>query len=116
MIEADYTFYTTTYGGSAPEEEFNRLKKRAILEVENITFGRVNGVLDERTAERVKMAECAVIDALASTRNGVIVSASNDGYSETYQANQTVRQRLYDAAARYLALTGLMFQGGFRRC
>lgn len=116
MIEADYNFYYTTYGGSAPEEVFYRFKKRACIEVENLTFGRANSVTDEDTVERVKMAECAVVDELTRTENGVIVSASNDGYSETYQANRTAKQRLRDAALRYLALTGLMYQGGFRRC
>lgn len=116
MIEADYNFYNLTYGGTIAEEDFNRLRKRACIEIENMTFGRVNGAKDTETVERVKLAECAVIDELTRIENGVVVSASNDGYSETYQVNRNARQRLSDVAARYLALTGLMYCGGFPRC
>lgn len=115
MIEADYTFYRLTYGGTLAEEDFTRLRTRARVEIENITFGRSNGATDPDTVERVKLAECAVIDELTRTENGVVVSASNDGYSETYQVTRNARQRLYDAAARYLALTGLLYCGGLAR-
>lgn len=116
MVEADYNFYSLVYGGTMPEDDFNRLRTRARIEIENLTFRRVNNVTDESVIERVKLAECAVIDELTRTENGVVVSASNDGYSETYQTNRNAKQRLYDAASRYLALTGLLYCGGFPRC
>lgn len=116
MCGADYGFYTAVYGGQLAEAEFNRLRARARLEIENLTFGRAYSVTDEDTITRVKMAECAVVDELSRMRNGVLSSASNDGYSETYVTSRTALQRINDAAARYLALTGLTFAGGVARC
>lgn len=116
MCGADYGFYATVYGGQLAEAEYKRLRARARLEIENLTFGRAYSVTDEDTITRVKMAECAVADELSRMKNGVLASASNDGYSETYVTTRSARQRVSDAAARYLALTGLLFAGGVARC
>ena len=116
MCGADYGFYTVVYGGQLAEAEYNRFRARAHIEIDNLTFGRAYSATDEDTITRVKMAECAVVDELSRTRNGVLASASNDGYSESYVTTRSARQRVNDAAARYLALTGLLFAGGVQRC
>lgn len=115
MIRAGYTFYVETFGGALSEEQFNSLIPKACAVVDALTFGRcVN--LPDVVADKVKSAECAVVDEMNATSGGVVASASNDGYSETYAITRTAEQRLKDAAALYLAATGLMFCGGLRRC
>ena len=116
MIEADYTFYRDTYKGSLDYTAFQRLITRAVIEVDNMTFGRARSVTDAETVNRVKLAECAVIDELAHSENGIVVSATNDGYSESYQNTRNAGQRIKDAASCYLALTGLLYCGGLPRC
>lgn len=116
MIEADYTFYANTYKGTLSEADFNRLLPRASAEIDALTFGRCNATLSAGAQNRVKLAMCAVIDELNATSGGVVASASNDGYSETYAVQRTATQRIKDTAAAYLATTGLMFCGGLPRC
>lgn len=115
MIRADYAYYVRTFGGSLSEDEFNSLIPRAAATVDALTFGRCDN-LSGALADKVKSAQCAVVDEMQATSGGVVASASNDGYSETYAVTRTAEQRLKDAAALYLSATGLMFCGGLRRC
>lgn len=117
-MQADYSYYTDQFHGTMPEDAFNRVIQQAAAFVDSITFGRANDSLPTATAKKVKDAQCAVSDILyQQERGGVLVSASNDGYSETYAASkETQRQRMYNAASVYLGLTGLLFAGGCRRC
>lgn len=115
MIVADYTYYAETFGGGLSEAEFNRLAPKAAATIDALTFGRcVN--LPDPVADNVRSAMCAVVDEIDATAGGVVASASNDGYTETYAVTRTADQRLRDVASLYLAATGLMFCGGLRRC
>lgn len=100
-------------GGTLSEEEFVRLLEKAWAYLDGLTLGRVNRLLPGPSADRVKRACCAVADEYAAQeQGGEVVSASNDGYSETYAGSgQTAPQRLYCAAALYLAPTGLLYTG-----
>lgn len=100
-------------GGTLSEEEFVRLCGRAWAYLEALTMGRVSKALPGPVAERVKRACCAVADEYAAQeKGGEVVSANNDGYSETFAGSgRTAAQRLYDAAALYLAPTGLLYAG-----
>lgn len=108
----DYAFYQAM-GGTLSEADFMRLRGRAWAYLEALTIGRVGKALLGPTAERVKRACCAVVDECAAQeKGGEVVSASNDGYSETYAGSgRTAAQRLYDAAALYLVPTGLLYAG-----
>lgn len=114
-MNADYIFYTQTYGGTMTEEEFSRYYPKAKATIEALTFGR-SETATGKVALKVQQAICAVVDELGATSNGILASASNDGYSETYAVSRSAEQRLQDAAYLYLASTGLMFRGGLRRC
>lgn len=114
MVCADYAYYTGTYRGTMPEDAFGRAIRTAAAYIESVTFGRVNMAHNEAVIDKIKRAECAVADVYyAQEQGGVIASASNDGYSETYQTEKsTVEQRAFNAALLYLGLTGLMYCGG----
>lgn len=111
----DYVFYASVYGGTLPEEDFSKLRGRASAYLASITLGRSSlPALPETTRNSVDMALCAVVDAMHKAENGgEIASETNDGISVTYAAKvqQTEQQRLYDAAASYLAWTGLLYRG-----
>lgn len=113
MVSADYTFYVDQYGGTLSEAEFSAFAMRSAHMVDSMIFGRVP---NERQTDAVKMAICAAVDAMQKTANGVIQSASNDGYSETYAVTGTAEQTVQNAAFIFLARTGLLFRGGLARC
>lgn len=113
----DYAFYQA-FGGTLGEAEFLRLRGRAGAYLDAMTMGRASGALPAPAAERVKRACCAVVDEYAAQeRGGEVVSASNDGYSESYAGSgRTAGQRLYDAAVLHLAPTGLLYAGMGGHC
>lgn len=112
---ADYVFYQEVYHGTMSENDFSRLIFRASIYVRRLIFGRDQACLPSTMEDRVRMAQCAVVDAmLKNEQGGGIVSETNDGVSVTYAASKSTAtdgQRLYQAAAEFLADTGLMFQG-----
>lgn len=111
----DYTFYTLSYGGTLPETDFSRLRGRASASLAALTLGKSElQTLPAPVQNSVKMALCAVVDAMHKAENGGdVASESNDGISVTYaaKAQQTEQQRLYDVAAAHLAWTGLLYRG-----
>lgn len=113
---ADYSYYSTTYGGTAiPEADFQRLALQSSSYINQVTFGRAASVTDEVVLDQIKMTCCAVAEAMQlEQQGGPVVSESNDGWSRSYaqpQNAKTSRQRLYDAALLYLGQTDLMFPG-----
>lgn len=114
---ADYRYYAEEYRGSAvPEADFPRLSRQASSYLDQVTFGRIRGSWE--TNSRVRDACCALAEQLhQEAQGGEVVSASNDGYSETYASSgKTAAQRRYETAAAYLAVTGLLYQGGGCPC
>ena len=112
---ADYAFYVSEYGGKLLSEEFTRLQGRASAFLASLTLGRSESQsLLPWQKKLVQMALCAVVDAVFEAENGgQVVSESNDGISVSYatKPQQTDEQRLYDAAAQYLATAGLLYRG-----
>lgn len=118
MIYADYDFYTDEYHGTTPEQDYNRLSVKASAYIDQVTFDRIGSdwESDERLADRIRMACCAVADAYhLNEQGGGVASETNDGYSVNYVAGisnaKTDDQRLYEAVAMYLGRTGLMYAG-----
>lgn len=111
MAYADYTYYTDIYGGQLTERSFNSFASRASAFVDFVTFNRAKSTTIYE--DEVKMATCAVIDALNTSSKGNKVSENNDGLSVTYNTlgQKGQDQGCYDAAKIYLAMTGLMFKG-----
>ena len=121
----DYTYYTTTYGGSAiSSAEFTAYANRASAYIDYVTMDRAVSLMSlsspspEETAQiaKVKNAVCAVMDQLKSydtTRDGSISSESVGSHSVSYStADRKVHAaNMSSSAALYLAHTGLMFRG-----
>lgn len=113
MGNADFAYYRDMYRGVLGETDFARLSRRSAAYLDQVTFGRPAAVTCGSVLEKVKDACCAVADELyRQERGGEVVSANNDGYTETYAASgKTPGQRLYAAAAFYLGNTGLLYRG-----
>ena len=82
--------------------------------VDKITFGRASADgLDDALKQACQMAVCAAAEELQTQdAGGVVASASNDGYSETYiAASQTPGQRLRASVGLWLDNTGLLYRG-----
>lgn len=121
----DYTYYTTTYDGSAiSSAEFTAYANRASAYIDYVTMDRAVTLMSlvspspEETAlvNKVKNAVCAVMDQLKSydvTGGGSISSESVGSHSVSYStADRKVHAaNMSSSAALYLAHTGLMFRG-----
>lgn len=116
MMYADYAYYRNVYKGSMPEADFNRLSRQASAYLDSVTFGSIKDKW--LRDEHVKDACCAVADAyLCGEQGGGIASESNDGVTVNYVAGvskaKTDGQRVYEAAALYLGMTGLLYGGAY---
>ncbi len=117
---ADYDFYTDDYHGTAiSEAAYPALALLATAFINRITFSRAADETDEDTVELIQMAQCAVADELKSISDAggadAITSETVGRHSVSYAANasaaRTNDQKKEDAAALFLAPTGLMFKG-----
>jgi len=121
----DYTYYTTTYDGSAiSSAEFTAYANRASAYIDYVTMDRAATLMrlvspsPEETAliSKVKNAVCAVADQFKNydaIGGGSISSESVGSHSVSYA---TADRKVYaanvsNAAEIYLAHSGLMFRG-----
>ncbi len=114
MEPVTYTFYQETYRGQLPEDEFNRLSVYAAAYLSSVTQGKTAGKLPDCLQQQAALAHCAVVDAYhVNEGGGTVASESNDGISVTYAVADPRSEggRLYDAAALFLADTGLLYRG-----
>lgn len=118
MAYADYTYYVTSYFGTAiAESAFPQLALRASAVLDQITFGRAADDTENETA--IKNAMCAIAEELqkqdAQSGADAITSESQGNYSVTYAANsyrsKSSLARIQSVAASWLANTGLLFAG-----
>ena len=88
MFTVDYTYYSVEYGGTAVEQDgFPRVMREACAYVDQITYGRLHGLLE--IPDEARLAACAVADVVqakyaAMDKLGaaaVVKSFTNDGYS-----------------------------------
>lgn len=114
MAFADYSFYKETYHGAAlSEAEFLRLGVQAAAFIDDITFSKASLSPE---SEAVRLAECAVAERLFSgeSREG-IKSETVGRHSVTYRDGGAAKSGeytgLYDAAARFLGPSGLLYRG-----
>ncbi len=114
MPYADYTYYTDIYKGAMPEEDFDRLSRRASAYIDQVTFGRAGRIHPEAVQEKVKDACCAVADILLKKEQGGELASQTVGpWTKHYAGSgKTLDQQQYDAALLYLGMTGLMYRGG----
>ena len=118
-----YKFYSQTFGGSIPKEDFTKVEAKAEAVISYLTY--VNGDIFAKADSCVKLAVCAAADAIysnekqtsaasESTGTAGIKSESNDGYSVTYvteakdgqTAEELLRRKVAEAVRIYLLPTG----------
>lgn len=105
---ADYSYYEKEYGGkNVDSTTFGRFIKRASFYIDRITGGRV----PNSPPESVKMAACAVVDAMfINEQGGELASQSVGSWSKSYASKKAKsnEQRIYDAAMQFLSGSGLI--------
>lgn len=108
MADLTYEFYAEQFGGTLDEAAFVAARGRGLARLRWLT-GRMEPPQAHEQAWR--LAWCALTEraAHADTR-GEIASESVGSTSVTYSAAVQAATD-YDAAAPYLALTGLLYQG-----
>jgi hypothetical protein len=116
----DYDYYTDTYLGSAiAEAAFDALALRASATIDRLTFDRAAEVIDADddadTIDLIQMATCAVAEELQTqaSETGIVQSETVGRHSVTYVQGsvQSLKKRQSEAAALYLAGTGLLYRG-----
>ena len=113
----DFTYYKNDYGGTQikTENDFKRVENISEAFVNQVTFGRIARL--SSIVDSIKDAICCVADTVAvqnEKREAVVKSESNDGYSISYQTEQTEEEfesRLYQIASTYLMSSGLLYMG-----
>lgn len=107
-MNIDYDYYSNIYRGNIiPAEDHVKYLRKAEIYVQSLIFGRDPG----DRSESVKLAVCNVAELLYLDEARQGISAENvDGYSVSY-AGSDVEKSIYDAAAVYLADSGLMYAG-----
>ena len=118
MSYADFTFYATSYFGTAiAEVDFPSLALRASQVIDNLTFGRA--ATDTENTVAIKNAMCAIAEELQrqDLSNGTdgIASESQGQYSVSFvvgsNRSKSNQAKLRDVAAIWLQNTFLMFAG-----
>lgn len=97
MYKVDFQYYKNAFGGNLSEDEFKRLSRKAVIFVDNLTFGRLSKLdvskMDEDLKEKVNMCICEVVEKINSNSedgvlaDGVKTSESVENWSVTYAQN-----------------------------
>lgn len=121
-LYADYEYYTSTYKGNLPKEEFEKSIMKASAYVRRIAFGRAD---DNTEMDEVKIATCAVCELLVNDEKArskhlgrAVTSENTDGYSVSYEsggngetADDLLARKIFDTLELYLMPTGLLYMG-----
>lgn len=111
MLTVDYEFYKSVYyGNKIGESAWSAAARDAAAFIDKITFGRVSDEIDAALLQSCKMAVCAAAEEMQTQQTGIVSSATNDGYSETYLVNAPER-RMRNAVGLWLDNTGLLYRG-----
>ena len=107
-MNIDYDYYSNIYRGNIiPAGEYVKYLRKADAYVGSLIFGRDPG----DRVESVKLAVCNVAELLyLDEARGGVTSENVDGYSVSYGGSD-IEKSIYDAAAVYLADSGLMYAG-----
>lgn len=116
---ADYSYYTTTFGGTAiASSDFTRIANRATQIIDLITFNRATAETDTAVIDKIKMAMCEVAETMQTVETGGadgITSESIGSYSVSYGAGSNrslpAMDKYMQAARLWLGNTDLLFRG-----
>lgn len=131
MAYVDYTYYSTSFGGTTiPETDFVRQEKKARVFLDNITFDRLK--IDATLIDdNVRDCLCDVMECKYKLDNEkinndeangkIIASETTDKHSVTYaisdleknaiDRSQLDKVKTYNIAKEYLGNTGLLYRG-----
>lgn len=132
MAYADYTFYTTEYGGKLiSEADFPGLANRAAVYIDTVTMGGARRASDQ-DLYMVKMANCALaeiwqdeerLNMATYSTEGAVTSETVGSWSRSYgsksASGETVSyllQRKQDVLRLYLGPLGLLKIRPVPRC
>lgn len=117
-------YYSETYQGADIDTYvFERLVLRASDEVDKLTFNAVRraglSTFDEDTQDAVKLATCAIAEALAQVEaatDGTGLMAKNESvgsysYSTDGESLDKLLAKARSKAVAYLLFTGLLYSG-----
>ena len=99
-----------------PESAWLSLELKAQKRLQHFSFGRIPSDWSEKDSQQnAKYAICEMAEAMQKRKvRGNIVSENNDGYSVSYQTEQTEEEfesRLYQIASTYLMSSGILYMG-----
>jgi len=120
----DYTYYLTVFGGTVvPEAQFDTFAYRASLELNRLTFGRIEPrhLMPNSCYElnnNIKDAACAISEFLFNNTDssgkliGQVVREKIEQreiqYAETQQAKNSLQKSIDNIVIPYLWQTGLL--------
>lgn len=117
MPYADYTFYSTTFGGTKiTADKWNYYAGLASDYIDSATFGQAASVTDTSTLTLMKKACCLCAESVYNAEqssNGTVSSERIGDYSVSYAGSSTAQQEksMQMSVKRYLAHTGLLYRG-----
>lgn len=101
MAYADYTFYSSTYGGTASETEVTPMLERASEAIDAVTFCRINAIgwdaLTTFQRNKVQLACCQQADFLLD--NGDAVGSAMTRYAINGVSMEFGNDALYQVVA-----------------
>lgn len=132
MVYADYTYYTSSYMGSAISiDDFPSLALKASAYLDYVTMGRAKNASSD-AADAVKNAVCALCEIIQDSGKLNIVSTDTDrpvssetvgSWSRSYGSKnvsptdlQLIESRKREAVVMYLAPYGLLRARGYGPC
>ncbi len=124
----DYKFYTETYKGNMPKDNFDRLVIRASYEVRKNIFNRPIAGYEEE----VRLATCSVANILlkieklenkkdTTISDKTLKSESVGDFSRTFDSSSVSdidveisnqKEKIKEELRKYLLHTGLLYRGG----
>lgn len=132
MAYADYTFYTTEYGGKLiAETDFPGLANRAAVYIDTVTMGAAKRLTGDKL-NMVKMANCAIAEVMQDeerlniatySTEGAVTSETVGSWSRSYGSKSAsadtveyILKRKQDALMLYLGPLGLLRIKAIPRC
>lgn len=117
MPYSDYTFYSTTFGGTKiTADKWAYFAGLASDYIDNMTFQKAASVTDENTLTLIKKACCLCAESIYNAEqssNGTVSSERIGDYSISFASKTTSQQEkaMQMSVKRYLAYTGLLYRG-----
>lgn len=115
MVLFDYAFYAEKYGGNLIAEKDWR---KNLVKANTYLSKAMHQSPDETNLELVQFCLCEAAEIIyqddknrAACGGKEVQSESNDGYSVSYAAEESLKSKIYGTITRYLGSSGLLYAG-----